>query len=198
MERIGLNKTNKDMKERYGTTWGKWAEGKSLILCNNVVDFALEWENMISSDNLYNPQSKEDIMHDIKIVLTENLSSYKEEHELIDALVDDLIHTFTINDHTYLGKVVKDLVEEYLEDALSVGLDYYAEEVYELIEFDKSEPEFYQYFLTSMSQNECIWQCENFTGLHFVYCDKLDLYVLCVSHYGTHWSSVYMETKLEH
>lgn len=186
------------MKERYGTTWGKWAEGKSLILCNNVVDFALEWENMISSDNLYNPQSKEDIMHDIKIVLTENLSSYKEEHELIDALVDDLIHTFTINDHTYLGKVVKDLVEEYLEDALSVGLDYYAEEVYELIEFDKSEPEFYQYFLTSMSQNECIWQCENFTGLHFVYCDKLDLYVLCVSHYGTHWSSVYMETKLEH
>lgn len=186
------------MEERYGTTWGKWAEGKNLILCNNVVDFALEWENMISSDNLYDPQSKEDVIHDIKIVLTENLSSSKEEHELIDALVDDLIHTFTINDHTYLGKVVKDLVEEYLEDALSVGLDYYAEEVYELIEFDKSEPEFYQYFLTSMSQNECIWQCKNFTGLHFVYCDELDLYVLCVSHYGTHWSSVYMETKLEH
>lgn len=186
------------MKERYRTTWGKWAEGKSLILCNSVVDFALEWENMISSDDLYDPQSKENIINDIKIVLTENLSSSKEEHELIDALVDDLIHTFTINDHTYLGKVIKDLVEEYLEDALSVGLDYYAEEVYELIEFDKSEPEFYQYFLTSMSQNECIWQCENFTGLHFVYCDKLDLYVLCVSHYGTHWSGVYMETKLEH
>lgn len=186
------------MEERYGTTWGKWAEGKSLILCNRVVDFALEWENMISSDNLYDPQSKEDIIHDIKIVLTENLSSSKEEHELIDALVDDLIHTFTINDHTDLGKVVKDLVEEYLEDAISVDLDDYAEEVYELIEFDKGETEFYQYFLTSMSQNECIWQCKNFTGLHFVYCNELDLYVLCVSHYGTHWSSVYMETKLEH
>lgn len=50
----------------------------------------------------------------------------------------------------------------------------------------------YQYYLTSANESDVDWLEEHF-GLHFTYSDALDLYVLCVLHYGTSWDMVYWE-----
>lgn len=52
--------------------------------------------------------------------------------------------------------------------------------------------EIYQWFLTSASDWDVEWLEKHF-GLHFTYSDLLDLYVLCVPHYGTGWDYVYWE-----
>ena len=55
--------------------------------------------------------------------------------------------------------------------------------------------EIYQYFLTSCSEYDVKYLEEHF-GLKFGYSPKLDLYVLCVTHYGTAWDYVYCETDI--
>ena len=61
------------------------------------------------------------------------------------------------------------------------------------LEYDEdSYREIYQYFLTSASERDVQWLEEHF-GLLFTYSELLDLYVLCVDHYGTNWSYVYWE-----
>ena len=63
------------------------------------------------------------------------------------------------------------------------------EYLFENCELCNPEEEFYQYFLTDCSKDDAERLHEWF-GLNFLYSEKLDLYVLCVDHYGTSWSSV--------
>ena len=56
--------------------------------------------------------------------------------------------------------------------------------------------EIYQYFLTSASEWDVEWLEEHF-GLLFTYSELLDLYVLCVDHYGTNWHYVDWECDFE-
>lgn len=55
----------------------------------------------------------------------------------------------------------------------------------------------FQWFLTDMSEEDKAWMHEHFPGLIFSYSDKLDLWILCVDHFGTMWKGVSTETTLE-
>lgn len=61
---------------------------------------------------------------------------------------------------------------------------------------NERETEIYQYFLTSFSESEVEWMEQHF-GLLFTYSDLLDMYVLCVDHWGTSWDYVMVDTDLE-
>lgn len=56
--------------------------------------------------------------------------------------------------------------------------------------------EIYMWYLTDCNEDEVQWLEQHF-GLLFTYSEKLDLYVLCVDHYGTAWDYVYRETDIE-
>lgn len=56
--------------------------------------------------------------------------------------------------------------------------------------------EIYQYYLTSYSLDDVRFLEDHF-GLLFSYSNDLDLYVLCVDHWGTSWDYVYCSTDLE-
>lgn len=71
------------------------------------------------------------------------------------------------------------------------------ESVYDNIRFElKGEIEIYQWFLTDCTKYEVEYLEQHF-GLKFTFSDTLDLYVLCVDHYGTSWDYVYWTTDLE-
>lgn len=54
----------------------------------------------------------------------------------------------------------------------------------------------FQYFLTDCSASDVEYLRDNF-GLKFAYSEKLDLWVLLVTHYGTGWAYVSCETKIQ-
>lgn len=56
--------------------------------------------------------------------------------------------------------------------------------------------EIYQYFLTNYDEGDVEFLEQHF-NLLFSYSDMLDLYVLCVDHFGTSWDYVATETDLE-
>lgn len=58
------------------------------------------------------------------------------------------------------------------------------------------ESEIFQWFLTDCSESDVEYLEQHF-GLKFTFSDALDLYVLCVDHYGTSWDYVYWTTDLE-
>lgn len=55
----------------------------------------------------------------------------------------------------------------------------------------------FQWFLTNMSEEDKEYMQEHFPDLIFSYSDKLDLWILCVDHFGTMWKGVSTETTLE-
>ena len=57
--------------------------------------------------------------------------------------------------------------------------------------------EIFQWFLTNMSCEDKEWMQKNFPDLIFSYSDKLDLWVLCVDHFGTMWKGVSTTTNCE-
>ena len=65
-----------------------------------------------------------------------------------------------------------------------------------LIDEDNDVCEIYQWFLTDCSESDVEYLEQHF-GLKFTFSDELDLYVLCVDHYGTSWDYVYWTTDLE-
>lgn len=67
--------------------------------------------------------------------------------------------------------------------------EYYNEETDEYTEI-------YQYFLTSYSLDDVRFLEKHF-NLLFSYSEKLDLYILCVDHWGTSWDYVTCYTDLE-
>lgn len=71
------------------------------------------------------------------------------------------------------------------------------ESFWENCRFDFDEVgDIYQFYLTNCSKSDVVYLEEHF-GLLFAYSELLDLYVLCVDHYGTHWDSVLCYTDLE-
>ena len=65
-----------------------------------------------------------------------------------------------------------------------------------LIDEDDNVCEIFQWFLTDCSESDVEYLEQHF-GLKFTFSDVLDLYVLCVDHYGTSWDYVYWTTDLE-
>lgn len=58
-------------------------------------------------------------------------------------------------------------------------------------EDDETEiPEFYQYYITDLSDDSVEWSRKVFPDLTYVYSELLDSWILCVSHYGTSWDYV--------
>jgi hypothetical protein len=53
----------------------------------------------------------------------------------------------------------------------------------------------FQWFLTNMSGEDKEWMQKNFPDLIFSYSDKLDLWILCVDHFGTMWKGVSTTTN---
>lgn len=64
--------------------------------------------------------------------------------------------------------------------------------------FDENDNpvDIFQTYLTNYSLDDVRFLEDHF-GLLFSYSDKLDLFVLCVDHYGTSWDYVYCSTDLE-
>lgn len=56
--------------------------------------------------------------------------------------------------------------------------------------------EIYQYYLTNYTLEDVEFLEEHF-GLLFSYSPALDLYILCVDHFGTSWDYVHCYTDLE-
>lgn len=57
-------------------------------------------------------------------------------------------------------------------------------------ESETEYPEIYQYYLSDCSADDKEWLQKSFPDLIFAYSDKLNLWVLCVDHFGTMWESV--------
>lgn len=72
---------------------------------------------------------------------------------------------------------------------LEYRFDFYNEE-------DGTYTDIYQHYLTDCSLDDVEFLEEHF-GLLFAYSETLDLYVLCVDHYGTAWDYVPCDTDLE-
>lgn len=73
-----------------------------------------------------------------------------------------------------------------------VDIDYTVNDNARFSDYDEETEtytEIYQYFLTNCSESEVEFLEKHF-NLLFSYSDKLDLFVLCVDHWGTNWDSV--------
>lgn len=57
--------------------------------------------------------------------------------------------------------------------------------------------EIYQYFLTDCTERDVKFLEKSFSDMYFAYCNELDLYVLCVTHYGTSWDYVAVDVLNE-
>lgn len=71
------------------------------------------------------------------------------------------------------------------------------QEIEEDGEVYEKETEVYQYFLLSANESDIEYAEEIFPDALFSYSDMLDLFVLCVDHFGTCWDSVHFETTEE-
>ena len=83
-----------------------------------------------------------------------------------------------------------DIVEKDASVFDNLRFDPYDEE-------NDSYTEIYQWFLTDCTKSDVEYLEEHF-GLLFSYSDLLDLYILCVDHYGTAWDYVSCDTDLEY
>lgn len=59
---------------------------------------------------------------------------------------------------------------------------------------DGDMPEIYQTYITDCSEDDARYLCDWF-GLLFYYSETLEAFILCVPHYGTHWSGVSVEDR---
>lgn len=48
----------------------------------------------------------------------------------------------------------------------------------------------FQFFLTDCNERDIKFLTSHFEGLHFGYSEVLDMYILCVDHFGTSWDYV--------
>ena len=59
------------------------------------------------------------------------------------------------------------------------------------MEFElEDNQEIYQYFISDCSKEEVEYLMSSFSDVYFTYSDKLDLWILCVTHFGTMWTNV--------
>lgn len=57
---------------------------------------------------------------------------------------------------------------------------------------DEEMPEIYQTYITDCSEDDARYLCDWF-GLLFYWSETLEAFILCVPHWGTHWSGVSVE-----
>lgn len=58
------------------------------------------------------------------------------------------------------------------------------------------DTEIYQWFITDASDDDVEWLEEHF-GLLFTYSELLDKWILCVTHWGTGWDYVMIDTDIK-
>ena len=80
------------------------------------------------------------------------------------------------------------IIEDYENNELEFGEDYYEDEDGEIIYRD-----FYQYYLIDYDTAKRLGEI----GETIYYNSKLDIYFLAVSHFGTSWGYVLTDIKLE-
>lgn len=73
--------------------------------------------------------------------------------------------------------------------------------IYDNMQFDTCDEDgnyidIYQWFLTDCSEGDMKYLRDTF-GLKFTYSELLDVFVLCVDHYGTSWDYVHCDTTNE-
>ena len=64
--------------------------------------------------------------------------------------------------------------------------------------YNEVQEEIFQWFLSDCSKDDVDYLTHAFPGLLFSYSRVLDLYVLCVNHFGTSWDYVTQETNNEY
>lgn len=73
--------------------------------------------------------------------------------------------------------------------------------IYDNMQFNAYDEEgnyfdIFQWYLTDCSEEDMEYLRDTF-GLKFTYSELLDVFVLCVDHYGTSWDYVYCDTTNE-
>ena len=63
-------------------------------------------------------------------------------------------------------------------------------------DFDYENDEIFQFFLTSYSDDDVKWLQKTFPDLIFGYSEKMNLWILCVDHFGTSWDYVWTKCCL--
>lgn len=67
---------------------------------------------------------------------------------------------------------------------------------YEDVVNERGYPEIYQWYVTDCNEQDVDWLVEHF-NLIFTYSELLEVWVLCVTHYGTPWSGVDWYTDIK-
>lgn len=123
------------------------------------------------------------------IIRKENLYIYiysqkKRKEELMKYTTNYSVATQWLNPSLILCNNISEV-----DTFLDYRFDFYNEEEGTYIDI-------YQHYLTSLSASDVEYLEEHF-GLLFAYSEMLDLYVLCVDHYGTAWDYVSCGTDIE-
>lgn len=137
--------------------------GNNIILCNEIAKDEVFHEELYN--HLYDERSEE-IKNNIESIET-----------LEDA--EDFISDYFLSDDIIEGCEDIEEIKQALNDNI--------EEIEESVDF----PDIYQYYLTSVNEHDLKYNKEYLkTALSFVWCETLQLYVLCVYHFGTPWGCV--------
>lgn len=141
--------------------------GDKYILCNNL-------------------EKDESFMNDLCIALEERKDfGINQMIEGIEVLEDaeKLMQEYCIEDDVIEDCETLDDIKEALSEELQEVLDH---------------EDIYQYYLTACTGFDVEYNEKQLNNaLFFVYNEKLDLYVLCVTHCGTPWNSVHGATIKE-
>ena len=93
---------------------------------------------------------------------------------------------------TTYNKAVKFLGNDLVLCNNIVDIDDCLDFRFSLEDEDGNQVDIFQYFLTDCSEDDVEFLEKTF-NLLFAYSEKLDLFVLCVNHYGTSWDYVSIE-----
>jgi hypothetical protein len=77
-----------------------------------------------------------------------------------------------------------------LNNIMDIDKDFDPYENFYEEEDDEYYPEFYQYYITDMSDDSVEWSRKVFPDITYVYSELLSAWILCVAHYGTSWDYV--------
>lgn len=86
-----------------------------------------------------------------------------------------------------------------LNNIVDIDTDFNPYEgLYEEYDTDGTEeeqdlPEFFQFYITNLSDDSVEWNRETFPDLVYQYSDLVDAWILCVPHYGTSWDYVQIQ-----
>lgn len=163
-------------------------------LINSADEWKLEFNDIIQANDWYSDYSEEEeykICQDEQELLYFTDNGKAETRALRD---DEVISNDERNIETTYATAVNWLNNSRIlcNDICRIDETFWENCRFELEEGD----EIFQFFLTNCSQSDVEFLEQHF-GLLFAYSELLDLYVLCVDHYGTHWDSVPCYTDLE-